>query len=33
MQKTGKVNLPEGKKIAVNFSFDFDSSSVWMESF
>lgn len=33
MQKTGKVRLPEGKKIAVNFGFDFDSSSVWMESF
>ena len=33
MQKIGKVNLPIGKKIAVNFSFDFDSSSLWMESF
>lgn len=33
MQKTGKVNLPEGKKIAVNLGFDFDSTSVWMESF
>lgn len=33
MQKTGKINLPEGKKIAVNLGFDFDSSSVWMESF
>lgn len=33
MQKTGKVNLPEGKKIALNLGFDFDSSSVWMESF
>lgn len=33
MQRLGKVNLPEGKKIAVNLGFDFDSSSVWMESF
>lgn len=33
MQKLGKINLPEGKKIAVNLGFDFDSSSVWMESF
>lgn len=33
MQKTGKVRLPEGKKIALNLGFDFDSSSVWMESF
>ena len=33
MQKLGKVNLPEGKKIAVNLGIDFDSSSVWMESF
>ena len=33
MQKTGSVLLPEGKKLAVNFGFDFDSSSVWMESF
>lgn len=33
MQKTGKVMLPENKKIAVNLGFDFDSSSVWMESF
>ncbi len=33
MQKTGKVNLPHGKKIAVNLGFDFDSTSVWMESF
>ena len=33
LQKTGKVRLPEGKKIAVNLGFDFDSSSVWMESF
>lgn len=33
MQKTGKMKLPEGKKIAVNLGFDFDSSSVWMESF
>lgn len=33
IQKTGKVRLPEGKKIAVNLGFDFDSTSVWMESF
>lgn len=33
LQKTGKIKLPEGKKIAVNLGFDFDSSSVWMESF
>lgn len=33
MQKTGKVLLPQGKKIALNLGFDFDSSSVWMESF
>lgn len=33
MQKLGKVNLPEGKTIALNLGFDFDSSSVWMESF
>lgn len=32
-QKTGRVRLPEGKKIALNIGFDFDSSSVWMESF
>ena len=33
MQKTGRLQLPEGKKMALSFSFDFDSSSVWMESF
>ncbi len=33
MQKLGKVSLPEGKTIALNLGFDFDSSSVWMESF
>lgn len=33
MQKTGKVRLPEGKKLAVNLGFDFDSASVWMETF
>ena len=32
-QKTGKVAVPEGKKIIVHIGFDFDSSSVWMESF
>lgn len=33
LQKTGRVTLPEGKKIALNLGFDFDSSSVWMEAF
>lgn len=33
LQKTGKINLPEGKRIALTLSFDFDSASVWMESF
>ena len=33
MQKTGKVRLPQGSTIALNLGFDFDSSSVWMESF
>lgn len=33
MQKLGKIGLPEGKTIALNLGFDFDSSSVWMESF
>ena len=33
MQDLGKVKLPEGKKIAVNIGFDFDASSVWMETF
>ena len=33
VQKTGRINLPEGKKIAVNFGFDFDAASVWMSSF
>lgn len=33
VQKTGKVILPEGKKFAINLGFDFDSTSVWMESF
>ncbi|NMA94265.1 MAG: polysaccharide deacetylase [Clostridiales bacterium] len=33
MQKTGRVKLPEGKKVAVNIGFDFDAFSVWMETF
>lgn len=33
IQKTGKMNLPEGKKMALTLTFDFDSASVWMESF
>ena len=32
-QKTGTVAIPEGHSIVVNLGFDFDSSSVWMESF
>ena len=27
-QKTGKVAVPEGKKIIVHIGFDFDSTSV-----
>lgn len=33
MQKSGKVKLPEGKKIAVNIGVDFDAMSVWIGSF
>lgn len=33
MQKTGKVKLPQGKKVAVNFGFDFDAMSVWIGTF
>lgn len=33
MQQTGKVRMPEGKKLAVNLGFDFDAFSVWMETF
>ena len=33
IQKTGKIILPEGKKMALTLTFDFDSASVWMESF
>ena len=32
-QKTGKIDLPEGKSIALTLTFDFDASSVWMSSF
>jgi peptidoglycan/xylan/chitin deacetylase (PgdA/CDA1 family) len=30
MQVTGKVKLPEGKRVAVNIGCDFDAASVWM---
>lgn len=30
MQTTGKVKLPEGKRVAVNIGVDFDAHSVWM---
>ncbi|MFG0935154.1 polysaccharide deacetylase family protein, partial [Staphylococcus sp. 231237_7MaSpsaltlick] len=33
MQKTGKVNLPEGKTVAVNIGCDFDAQSIWDGSF
>jgi len=33
MQQTGKIRIPEGKKLAVNLGFDFDAFSVWMETF
>lgn len=33
LQKTGTVRLPEGKRIALTLTFDFDASSVWMTSF
>ena len=33
IQKTGKIDLPEGKSIALTLTFDFDASSVWMSSF
>ncbi len=33
MQKTGIVNIPGNKKVAVNLGFDFDAFSVWMETF
>src|SRR5665647_811830 len=33
MQKTGIVNVPENKKVAVNLGFDFDAFSVWTETF
>ena len=33
MQKTGRVNIPGNKKVAVNLGFDFDAFSVWMETF
>jgi peptidoglycan-N-acetylglucosamine deacetylase len=29
----GKLNLPEGKKIAVNFGVDFDAQSLWLGAF
>ena len=33
MQKTGKVKLPPGKKVAVNLGCDFDAQSIWDGSF
>lgn len=33
MQKTGRVNSPKNKTVAVNLGFDFDAFSVWMETF
>lgn len=33
MQRLGKVRLAKNKKVAVNLGFDFDASSVWMETF
>ncbi|PZE22160.1 polysaccharide deacetylase family protein [Paenibacillus xerothermodurans] len=33
MQKSGKVKLPKGKKVAVNIGCDFDAQSIWIGSF
>ncbi|PWA13070.1 xylanase deacetylase [Pueribacillus theae] len=33
MQISGKVKLPEGKRVAVNIGCDFDAASVWMGTF
>lgn len=33
MQITGKISLPEGKRVAVNIGVDFDAASVWMGTF
>ena len=33
MQKVGKVQLPEGKKVAVCLGFDFDAQAIWDGSF
>ena len=33
IQNTGKLIAPEGKKIGLSLTFDFDAASVWMESF
>lgn len=33
MQKTGKVKLPPGKKVAVNLGCDFDAQSIWDGSY
>ncbi|WP_019119255.1 polysaccharide deacetylase family protein [Brevibacillus massiliensis] len=32
MQVTGKVKIPNGKRVAVNIGCDFDAASVWMGS-
>lgn len=33
MQKTGKIRLPEGKKVAVSLGMDFDAQAIWDGSF
>jgi peptidoglycan-N-acetylglucosamine deacetylase len=33
MQVTGKVKIPEGKRVAVNIGLDFDAASTWMGTF
>lgn len=33
MQKTGKIRLPEGKKVAVSLRMDFDAQAIWDGSF
>ncbi|WP_019120921.1 polysaccharide deacetylase family protein [Brevibacillus massiliensis] len=33
MQKSGKVKLPPGKRVAVNIGCDFDAQSIWIGSF
>ena len=33
LQKSGKIRLPEGKKVAVNLGIDFDAQAIWDGSF